>query len=180
MIRIFTAIVVAALSSLLLVGCSSQSAPGAGMTATANEQHCVVYLLRHGEKDTLPEGDPALSAAGQQRAEQLARVLQDVPVSRIYSTDYRRTRQTVAPLAAQKNLPVLIYNPRDLPGAAAALCREVGVAVVAGHSNTTPTLVALLGGEAGPPIVEKSEFDRLYLLVKTSGKTTTLLQRYGN
>ena len=43
-------------------------------------------------------------------------------------------------------------------------------ALVVGHSNTTPELVDLLGGEGGPPIVEEWEYDRLYLLRVANGK----------
>lgn len=49
-----------------------------------------------------------------------------------------------------------------------------------GHSNTTPELVSILGGEPGPPIDEASEYDRLYVLVPApEGDTVTIRQRYG-
>ena len=52
--------------------------------------------------------------------------------------------------------------------------------LVAGHSNTTPKLVELLGGNPGPPIDEKTEYDRLYVVVLgADGAVTTTLLRYG-
>jgi hypothetical protein len=51
---------------------------------------------------------------------------------------------------------------------------------VVGHSNTTPQLVGLLGGEAGKPIDDSREFDRLYIVVLgRTGEVTTMQLRYG-
>ena len=44
--------------------------------------------------------------------------------------------------------------------------------MVVGHSNTTPELVELMGGEGGEPIVESWEYDRLYLVQTENGKVT--------
>ena len=55
-----------------------------------------------------------------------------------------------------------------------------GIFVIVGHSNTTPQLAALLGGEAGEPIVEMGENDRLYILRETErGGIETTISRYG-
>ena len=47
-------------------------------------------------------------------------------------------------------------------GAQPELTRDGLRHLVVGHSNTTPPLVELFGGDAGPPIDEASEYDRLY------------------
>ncbi|KUJ83598.1 MULTISPECIES: histidine phosphatase family protein [Microbulbifer] len=141
----------------------------------------IIYLVRHAEKETADpaERDPALTEAGRARAQQLARVLRDVGIEQIYSTDYRRTRETAAPLAERLGLPVELYDPRDLDAFSSELRRGPSRILVVGHSNTTPELVASLGGEAGEEIREADEYDRLYLLVIDARQVTTLLQRYG-
>ena len=118
---------------------------------------------------------------GQDRADALARLLSSAGIERILSSDYHRTRETAAPLAAALGLAVELYDPGDLPAIAADLLAAPGVTFVAGHSNTTPELVSLLGGEPGKPIDEGFEFDRLYILTgsRDSGFTTTVL-RYGD
>ncbi|MFV8784310.1 SixA phosphatase family protein [Microbulbifer sp. SA54] len=141
---------------------------------------CIVYLLRHAEKLKSAGRNPALSAEGKVRAAALANLLRDIKVGHIYSTDFLRTRETVAPLVANSGLSVTLYDPQDLPGTAKKLCVKPEISVVVGHSNTTPQMVALLGGEPGPAIDEASEFDRLYLLVMQSGQVVTQLYRYGN
>ncbi|WP_457651455.1 SixA phosphatase family protein [Rhodocaloribacter sp.] len=144
----------------------------------------VVYLVRHAEAVS-PElrqdpKNPHLSEAGHMRAAHLAYVLGDAGITRILSTDFHRTRETARPLAEKLGLDVASYDPYDLPGFAEALRGMRGRILVAGHSNTTPKLVELLGGDPGPPIDEKTEYDRLYVVVLgADGAVTTTLLRYG-
>lgn len=150
--------------------------------ATVGTEPCgMVFLVRHAEAEA--EGDdPPLTAAGRARAEALARVLGDAGVERVLSTDFRRTRETAAPIAAALGLEVEIYDPRDLPGLVEALDDRRGRVLIVGHSNTTPEVVRLLGGDPGPP-VDHHEHDRLYVVTRPAaaggeGAVGALL-RYG-
>ncbi len=135
------------------------------------------YLVRHAEK---AEGkDPALTEAGQERAEVLSERLNAAGITAIYSTDYRRTQQTAAPLAKRLEIPIQSYNPRDLQGLVDRLRQSSGTVLIVGHSNTTPELVALLGGDPGAGMTEKT-YDRLYMLLGAgSVNVTTLNLQYG-
>jgi len=63
---------------------------------------------------------------------------------------------------------------------AAKLKASSGRHLVVGHSNTTPQLVELLGGDGGTPIVEATEYDRLYVVTTQSGDAVkSYLTRYG-
>jgi probable phosphoglycerate mutase len=138
-----------------------------------------LFVLRHA--DDLDEGrDPLLTETGKARAEELAAMLASAEIEIILSSDYHRTRDTVAPLSARIGVEVQLYDPRDLPGLVEQLKEMDGRVLVVGHSNTTPGLVELLGGEPGEPI-DESEFDRLYI-VRTDfeGNAETILLRYGN
>lgn len=143
------------------------------------EAETTYYLVRHAEKTT-EKPDPGLTAAGQQRAQDLAVRLKDVKLTKIYSSDYIRTRDTAAPIAAVQGLEVMLYDPRDLEEFSKQLLGERGHILVVGHSNTTPELSALLGGEAGEPIVEATEYDRFYRLSKTGTAVITTIERYGH
>lgn len=147
-----------------------------------SEAPTVVYLIRHAEKSIAgPSDDPTdphLSSQGVKRAGDLVRLLGEAGVTSIFSTDYRRTIETVDPLAKHLNLEVQNYDPHDLSGFAEMLKSSAARHVVSGHSNTTPVLVELLGGEPGPAIDEEREYDRLYILVIDGGETTTLRLRY--
>lgn len=137
----------------------------------------VVVLVRHGEKvdDSV---DAELAEKGWARARALAVLLRDAGIDAIYSTDFVRTRETARPTAELLSKNVEIYNADDLEGVAKRLRERGGRALVVGHSNTTPELVRLLGGDPGPPI-DDGEYDRLYLLVLSpSAATTTTILRF--
>ncbi|MCU7555333.1 histidine phosphatase family protein [Alteromonas sp. ASW11-19] len=119
-----------------------------------------VYLTRHYEKNTGP--DPTLTAEGVARAQQLAARLGDIPVTAIYTTPYQRTTETVTPLAEDKGLKLRHYAPDDLNAFADMLKSLPGNVVVAGHSNTTPQLVRLLGGPEFS--LAESDFGKLFIL----------------
>lgn len=147
--------------------------------AQAAAEPLVVFLVRHAEKVD-SSADAALSDAGRQRSAELARVLRDAHIQHVHSSDYARTRDTAAPTAALARTDVELYDPGDLPALVAQLRGTGGRHLVVGHSNTTPEVAKLLGGEPGAPIVESDEYDRLYMVtIGADGAVTTVLLRYG-
>lgn len=142
----------------------------------------VVFLVRHAERADDDPRDPGLTAAGVARAEALARMLADVGLTHIWSTEYRRTLGTAGPVASGVGLEVASYDPGSAEAmeAFANRLRAVpGRHLVVGHSNTTPALVQALGGDPQGEIAE-DEYDRLYVLVFASdGTVTSTLLRFG-
>jgi broad specificity phosphatase PhoE len=137
----------------------------------------VVFLVRHAEKVD-DSRDPPLSPAGRARAEQLIHLLGKAGITKAWSTNYRRTRSTAAPLAVQLGLDLTLYDPSDLAEFAAMLRTSPGRHLVVGHSNTTPGLVRALGGDPGDTI-QDWEYDRLYTVVTGPGPVTAIQLRYG-
>lgn len=159
----------------LLFGCTAKPhAPDAGDLGP----DAVYYLVRHAEKTT-ENDDPGLTEAGYKRAEDLATRLANVPLTKIYSSDYIRTRDTAAPVAAAKSLGVVIYDPRALESFANKLLTETGHILIVGHSNTTPSLSEYLGGEGGEPIIEATEYDRFYVLTRNAAVVTSVIEKFG-
>ena len=143
------------------------------------QQPLVVFLVRHAEKVD-DSKNPDLSTAGNARAAILAETLNDAKIKYVHSTDYTRTMKTASPIAAKCGVKIAQYDAGNLPAFVKKLKRSGGRHLVVGHSNTTPKLVELLGGEPGPKIDEK-EYDRLYIV--TIGKdhvASTVLMRFGN
>jgi len=139
----------------------------------------VVFLVRHGEKVDA-DSDPELSDAGRERAALLAQTLSDVQLQHVHSSDYIRTRDTAGPTASAHGLEVQLYDPRDLPAIASRLKEMGGRHLVVGHSNTTPALVELLGGDPRAEIDESAEYDRLYIVtIGPDGTSKSALLRYG-
>lgn len=172
------------LAGLLLPGLLLITIPAAhggqmAETDLAAAQAVVVYLVRHAEKATGGK-DPDLTEAGRARAQALARTLGDAGIGAIHSTDFKRTRQTAAPLAERLGLEVRIYDWDEMQALASAMRAASGRHLVVGHSDTTPELVGLLGGEPGPAIDEPTEYDRLYIVtIGPDGAVTSVLLRYG-
>ena len=164
------------LGTLLVIG---TTLAGVAAPATAADP-LVVFLVRHAERMDAGQ-DPQLSLQGHQRAAELVVLLRDSGIDQVHSTDFNRTRDTAGPVATTLGLgDVLLYDPSDLPALRERLTRDGGRHLVVGHSNTTPALVELFGGEAGAPIDEAGEYDRLYIVtVGDDDSVSTVLLRYG-
>ncbi|MEO3879591.1 SixA phosphatase family protein [Rheinheimera fenheensis] len=125
-----------------------------------------VYFVRHAEK--LADGkDPALTVCGQARADALATSLTAVKLAAVYATPYQRTGQTAAAVAKQQQLEVTTYDPRQPEVLVQQLKALSQPALVVGHSNTVPELVAQLSGIAMAPLTEQ-DYDLLYQVTLTT------------
>lgn len=137
-----------------------------------------VYLVRHAEKQS--GDDPSLTSDGLLRADTLADLLSDKDIENIWSSDYRRTRETAAPLAERLGIDVQLYDASDLQSLADEITADGVTVLVVGHSNTTPALAEFLGADPGEPIVEANEYDRLYLIQREGNATRSHdIQRFG-
>jgi len=139
----------------------------------------VVFLVRHAEKAEDGTDDPPLAVAGQIRVRILGALLADANLTHVHTTDTRRTRETARPIAEAAGLEYALYDPRALDEAAEAIMAMSGTHLVVGHSNTTPQLVAALGGDPSSPI-DELEYDRLYVVtVLPDQPPLTTLLRFG-
>lgn len=150
-----------------------------GIPAVAKGQ--MVIVVRHAERadggatpgtSMAASPDPALSEAGKARAEKLAAMLGDAGVAAIYTTEYRRTKDTAAPLAAKIGVTAEVVLARDADALAAKVkAHKTGAVLVVGHSNTVPAIIRALGGSA--VTVRDDEYDSLFF-VAANGTTTRI------
>ncbi len=158
-----------------LVACIMLLAAVAAGICPAYSQPTVV-LVRHGEKLDSSR-DPALSPAGEARAQRLMQMLASSGITTIYTTEFRRTELLAAPLARQLGL-----RPQVVPAAdRAALLKKLAAhahgetVLVVGHSNTVPAVLKGLGhGELVR--IDEGEFDNLFVLVPREGKSPAMLR----
>lgn len=135
-----------------------------------------IFFVRHAEKSKDDPRDPNLNEEGHARAEQLKYHLAEAGITKIYSTDYKRTQQTVAPLAKALGIETEIY-PTDLLSIAEDLKKATtGNILVVGHSNTTPKLINKLLGEERYAKLDESVYNKLFMLIKSGDQfeATTL------
>jgi broad specificity phosphatase PhoE len=138
-----------------------------------------VLAVRHADID-LPRtsDDPPLIAAGRGRADALARMVGAAGISTILTSQFLRTRQTVAPLAGRLGLTPHLAPPP------AVLAQQVragalgDVVLVAGHTDTIPEILTALGATAPPPMTE-AEFDNLYVAAVSADAAQLLHLHYG-
>lgn len=132
----------------------------------------VVYLVRHAEKMADGTSDPRLTDEGRARACNLANFFADKGLTHVLSTDYRRTQETATPVAKALGLKVEEYDPKHLPVLAMMIENRPGTYLIVGHSNTTPEMIRLLGGEDIGAWDEK-EYDPFYEIHFDGGVVTT-------
>jgi phosphohistidine phosphatase SixA len=163
-----------------LLGCAvGPSAGGSAGTPSARN----VFLVRHAERVWEGE-DPPLTAEGAARARALAAALSDAGVTAIITTQWRRTRDTAAPLADLLNLHaeiIPVYEGRareniEAVGAAVRRHQDETVLVV-GHITVTG-VIAALGGPTLPTICE-NVFSDLFLYHPAARENGLLHLRYG-
>jgi len=105
-------------------------------------------LIRHAEKATQGGSDPELKPEGVKRAESFASLFSKASVDAIYSTNFKRTRNTVTPLANAKGLALNAYTSMKAADLESLLTKHAGgTIVIAGHSNTIPEIANALIGE---------------------------------
>lgn len=146
---------------LFLALACSLTAPALARDAPA------IHVVRH--FDT-PKGekDPNLLPHGAARAEALARWFRGKRLCAILVTQYQRTRQTVAPLAASRGIALQSYDAADTAGAVARAKASPCPVLIVGHSNTVPDIVAQLGG-ARPADLKHEDFGDVWTVA--DGKT---------
>lgn len=139
-------------------------------------------LVRHAET-TGTGSNPNLSSAGLERAEALRRILANVPLAAVFSSNFNRTKQTAQPTATDQSLPLLLYDPlNQSPLADEWLQTYRGRTVlVTGHSNTVPSFLNLLLENNQYADLGESEYDNLFIAtVLEKGRVEVLHLKYGN
>lgn len=142
-----------------------------------------VFLVRHTEREWDGE-DPPLTSIGEARAQALAATLRDSGITAIITTQWRRTRDTAAPLAkllriTPEIVPVYEGKSRENIEAVAAAVRahKDETVLVVGHITVTG-VIAALGGPSLPTICE-NVFSDLFLYAPPGGEEGLVRLRYG-
>ena len=135
-------------------------------------QNKTIILVRHAEKVDASQ-DPELSAEGKQRAERLRRVMKKYKPGAVYSTDFKRTRDTVSPVASRRKLQIQTYDPRKPAELVDAIMKsKTKRFLVAGHSNTVPGLANLFGKKELFKNLDDSEYGAIWIIRIKDGQVT--------
>jgi len=139
-----------------------------------------VYLFRHAEKQIIKgEDNPELTRAGFSRSNVLAQAMADITPGLIYSSEYTRTQQTVAPLAKQWSSDIIIKTAKDPEAqveAALSNCNQH--VIIAGHSNTIPHLISLFG-VMEEITIEDNQYGDLFIIEWENAKPKLRVEQVG-
>jgi phosphohistidine phosphatase SixA len=142
-----------------------------------------IFIVRHAEKES--GKDPLLTAAGNTRAGDLMRALQNENIQKIYVSQYRRTQNTADSLRIQLKIDTVHY-------AADTLCDDLVNTIMAhsdfgktilivAHSNTIPQIIRKLGVKDHPyGDIPDNDFDDLFVITYKNEKAMLKKMKYGS
>ncbi|MCI0750367.1 MAG: histidine phosphatase family protein [Flammeovirgaceae bacterium] len=144
---------------------------------SAQQRITTFILVRHAEKQADGSKDAELSEIGKVRAERLNALLKETAIDAVYSTPYKRTRNTVAAIAEARNLQLQDYEAMKSEPIEEMLSKHRGGTVlISGHSNTIPWTANLLIGEAKYAAWDDSEYGNVIIISVTEiGKDAKVL-----
>ena len=134
--------------------------------ANTQTETTTYYFIRHAEKDRSDNfnEDPHLTEIGEMRANYWSSIFDNIPFDAVYSTDYKRTKETAQPTATKNNLELSIYSPDDI-NLETFLDETKGKNIlIVGHSNTTPYFVNAIIGEKKYSDMEDDNNGNLYIV----------------
>jgi len=138
---------------------------------TIAAQTKTIILVRHAEKADATSQDPELSDAGRQRAERLIKVAGKYKPGALYSTNFKRTRDTLGPLAAKRKKTVETYDPRKPADLLDAIMKsKFKRHIIAGHSNTVPGLANLIAKKDVFKNLDESEYGVMWVIRIKNGQ----------
>lgn len=135
-----------------------------------------IYIVRHAERAD-QSADSGLSTKGVGRAYRLRDMLHDAGITRIFTTEFKRTIETAQPLASEHHLTPQPIAASDIDG---LVSKVTGVGprdrvLVVGHSNTVPALLNAL--HVDPPIsIAEDAYDDLFIVVPQRDGRPVLLR----
>jgi broad specificity phosphatase PhoE len=156
------------------------------LPALAADAWTTFVVVRHAEKvdDSL---DPSLNDAGRRRAELLASMLADSGIDAIHTSQFKRTRETAAPVARRLGLQVVVdpIQGEDHAGEQRALAEQLIAkhagerVLIVGHSDTVPLLIDALG-VPGLLKIPESDYHNLFVVERpATGPARLLHLHYG-
>ena len=145
-----------------------------------------IIFVRHADTAVDAGADAPLSRLGQQRAELLADVIQDIDVvagvDAIYASGHRHTQETAAAVAGRLELDVSIRDPYEVvPFMAQVLRQHKGeIVLVVTLGDALAPLVEELHGSKNIPTFGPDDYDDIYIVtIPWFGKVKTLRMHYG-
>jgi len=153
------------------------------VVCSASAQQTTIWVVRHAEKATTPGTDPELSAEGKARAIALADQLKKEKIAAVFTTNYKRTRQTGEPVLKQAGLAEeKLYDPTAIAAFAKQVLQEYAGknVLLIGHSNTIVPALQAFGAAKPFDTLDDDDYDQLFKITVNPDKSAHLeTKQYG-
>lgn len=156
------------------------SLAGIQLAAAQSTTLTTFVLVRHAEKSTEPGDDPELKPEGTERAKRFASLFANADIDAVYSTRFKRTKNTVTPIAQAKGKEVQVYESMKPDFVDQLIAKHAGkTVVIAGHSNTVPQIANMLVGKEQFQNFPDSEYGNILIVtVLKRGDGTVVRMSY--
>ncbi|MDH5413812.1 MAG: histidine phosphatase family protein, partial [Flavobacteriaceae bacterium] len=144
---------------------------------TEKFENSTYYLIRHAEKDRSDPADknPDLSKKGRQRALNWSIIFDQFKIDAVYSTNYKRTLQTVQYIANTKKLSINTYDPFEIDYEQFLRDTKGKNVLIVGHSNTIPDFANKLIREDIYTEIDDQNNANLYMVTLGDSKISYVL-----
>lgn len=133
--------------------------------AAAQTELTTFVLVRHAEKASDGTEDPELKPEGNERAQRFAALFAQANIEAVYSTRFKRTKNTVTPIAQSKGLNVQVYESMKPELVDELITKHAGkTVVIGGHSNTVPQIANVLLGKTEFQSFPDSEYGNILII----------------
>lgn len=152
--------------TIILLAVLLSSVANYSQEAAENKEEITIttyYLIRHAEKK-IEEKDPEINNQGIERTKKWLAIFKNISFDAVYSTDYKRTKQTAKPIADANKLAILGYNPKNLYDAGFKYNTAGKTVLIVGHSNTTPSFANKILGKIKYKQIEEKTYGNLYIV----------------
>ena len=132
-----------------------------------SQESTTFILVRHSEKAKDGTKNPPLNDDGKSRSINLAEMLSNQEINALYATPFKRTEETLQPIADRTDLQIMSYDPYSKDEWLESLLENhIGeTIVISGHSNTIPGLANSLLGEEKFQQFDDSDYSNLLIIV---------------
>lgn len=143
-----------------------------------------VYIVRHAEKDVSdPKNqDPDLNESGKLRAGDLKSRLKNHKIDAVFSTKFKRNKQTAEGVAEVNGLSIREYDAHKYNELSELVKTEFKnkKVLIIGHSNSVLEIIESFGAVRPIATLTDSDYDFLFeLKIDQMGKVALSTSRYG-
>jgi 2,3-bisphosphoglycerate-dependent phosphoglycerate mutase len=142
-----------------------------------------VYVLRHAEKSTVDPNDrnPSLAPEGKERADSLVSRFSGTKIDAIFSTEFKRTRETVTPLSLAQKVDIHQYLAAYTNSLADLIKKEYRgkTVVVVGHSDTVLPFIEALGAQRPMQALSDKDYDNLFTVTIDNNVAKATAEKFG-